>query len=299
VINLRTPEQAISAAFSFARDHGIAAERPIPLRSTNHAVAWLYPAPIVAKVDVRHSHRLHMEMTLARELAALHAPIVLPAAEMPPVVHSRLGFEMTFWRYHAQDPGAQLPTHRVALALGQLHAALARTSPALKARLPSYLRELDCARALLADPDGLSALSHPDRELLATAFDRLRPEMLTLAGPERTRVLHGSPHAYNVLAVDGEARFLDLESACTGPAEWDLAHLDEDGELDCVEPVDARLLWLCRALASVMTATWCWAAVDRGDLRQHAEWHLYRIRTTVAPEFLQATAVRRESPAGA
>lgn len=85
-------EDAISAAVGLARDHGITVEKPVPLRSTNNAVAWLYPAPIVAKVGVGRDSRLDTELKVAQELTALGAPVVPPASEMPQVVHVRHGF---------------------------------------------------------------------------------------------------------------------------------------------------------------------------------------------------------------
>jgi len=87
-------------------------------------------------------------------------------------------------------------------------------------------------------------------------------------------VIHGSPHPYNVLLADGEPRFIDFEATCIGPVEWDLAHTSPDTVHHYTGAVDAQLLENCRDLVRVKTAAWCWADVDRGDLRQHAEMHL-------------------------
>jgi Ser/Thr protein kinase RdoA (MazF antagonist) len=41
--------------------------------------------------------------------------------------------------------------------------------------------------------------------------------------------LHGSPHDLNVLGPSTNLpRFIDFETMCTGPFEWDLAHVDGD-----------------------------------------------------------------------
>lgn len=280
------PGEAISAAVDIVRDHGITVEKPVPLRSTNNTVAWLYPAPIVAKVATGRDSRAHTELKIAQELAVLGAPVVHPAPEMPQVVHSRNGFEVTFWRYHAQRASPEIPAGRIAGALRQLHAALAKISPAVRARLPSYMQELDSARSLLAEPDGLPALFAPDRRLLAATFDRLQAEMVALVTSNDIRVLHGGPHSYNVLVVDGEPTFIDLETACTGPVEWDLAYIDE---LGYGLPINPRLLWLCQGMVSVKTAIWCWRDVERADFREHAEWHLSHVKTSIAPQVLSCT----------
>ena len=60
-------EAAISAAVGIARDHGITVDRPATLRSTNNAVAWLHPAPVVAKVGVGRNPRLSTELNVARD----------------------------------------------------------------------------------------------------------------------------------------------------------------------------------------------------------------------------------------
>jgi hypothetical protein len=89
-----------------------------------------------------------------------------------------------------------------------------------------------------------------------------------------------------VLAVEGEPRFIDFETACTGPMEWDLAHVEAGFESFHGDSFDRRLLWLCRSMASLKTAVLCWADVDRGDFREHAELHLENVRENVAPRLV-------------
>lgn len=276
--------EAISVALQIAREHGLRIDHPIPLRSTNNAVAWLAPTEIVAKVGVGLHSRLHKELRVATELAGIGAPIVPPATELPAVVHSRQGLEVTFWRYHPQSPQTDdCPAEHIAPALRHFHTALRHLSPALKSTIPSFEGKLAHVRALLTQPESLPALAARDRRLLARTFERLEAQLNDLVSAEDSTLIHGEPHAYNVLFVSGEPRFIDLETVCTGPIEWDLACLDEPAEDAYGASIRPRLLWVCRGMASVCTAALCWADVERGDLREHAEWHLSHVKTRIAP----------------
>lgn len=274
---------AISVAADVARDLGLTVGEPVPLRSTNNAVAWLRPTSIVAKVSATRNSRLRTELEVARELCALGGPVVSPAPELPAIVHRRGGLEMTFWRYHAQVPTAEPSPDRVALALRRLHAALAQLPTVVKASLPSYSEELSDARSLLADQAALPAITSADRTMLVNTFDRLQSRLDELVSVDRFVAIHGAPHSYNVLLIGGEPAFIDFETTCMGPVEWDLGHLDAQAEPLFRDLIQSELLWLCRGMASVKTATLCLADVDRGDMREHAEWHLAHVREHVAP----------------
>src|SRR5262249_26139523 len=167
-------ETAISIAADVARGFGLKVEEPVPLRSTNNAVAWLRPANVVAKVSTRHNSRLDKELQVVRQLYAFDAPVVSPAPELPAVVHYCHGFEMTFWRYYAQQSATEAQPDRLAVALRQLYAALGRLPPALKGTLPSYMAELNSVRSLFGAHTTLSAITSADRDLLRNTFDRLR-----------------------------------------------------------------------------------------------------------------------------
>jgi Ser/Thr protein kinase RdoA (MazF antagonist) len=236
-------------------------------------VAWLRPSNVVAKAGAGRHPRLQIELEVALELAALSAPVVSPAAEVPAVVHWRDGLPITFWRYHPQPDEAEIAAGRTLAALALLHAALARISPGLRARLPPYMQDLLRARTHIDSP-GIAALALKDRQLLADTFDSLQRELDARSPREAHGVIHGSPHAYNVLCVDGEPRFIDFETVCTGPAEWDLVHVEEEG----AGADETRLRKVCREMASVVIAIWCWSEMERGDLREHAQWHLDRVR---------------------
>ncbi len=277
---------AISVAADFAREFGLTVEQPVPLRSTNNAVAWLRPANVVAKVSVGRNSRLRTEWAVARELCKLGGPVVSLASQLPRIVHRRGGLEMTFWQYHPQLAGAEPPPAGVALALRQLHAALARLPTEVLASLPSYLEELDDARSLLVDHDALPAISQSDRNMLVNTLDRLQARLDERVLVDRLVAIHGAPHPYNVLLVGGAPVFIDFETTCIGPVEWDLAHLDPQAEPLFRDVTESELLWLCRSMASVKTATFCLADIERGDMREHAQWHLAHVREHVAPKVL-------------
>ena len=75
------------------------------------------------------------------------------------------------------------------------------------------------------------------------------------------QLLHGEPHPGNVLTTKNGLLFIDLETCCRGPVEFDLAHAPEEvGEH--YPGVDQDLLRECRILVLAMITTWRW---DRGD----------------------------------
>ncbi|UUN25231.1 phosphotransferase [Streptomyces sp. FIT100] len=87
------------------------------------------------------------------------------------------------------------------------------------------------------------------------------------------QLLHGEPHPGNLLTTKNGLLFIDLETCCRGPVEFDLAHAPE--EVGAHYPgVDQDLLRACRILVLAMITTWRW---DRGDQypngrRLGAEW---------------------------
>jgi len=164
---------AIEAAVRVANGFGLRLQEPVLLRSTNNIVAWLRPAPIVAKVGMGRQPGFRREISVARELSALGAPVVPPSRELPAILHSRDGFEITFWFHCPQPSEVDFTGPQIAAALKRLHAAYATISRELRADLPSYMSELESVSELLCDVVRLSALPEADRHLLRHAFDHL------------------------------------------------------------------------------------------------------------------------------
>ncbi len=87
---------------------------------------------------------------------------------------------------------------------------------------------------------------------------------LTRAIRERAtteQLLHGEPHPGNLLRTQEGLLFIDFETVCRGPVEFDVADAPED-----VSPhypgLDDELLRECRVLILAMVAAWRW---DRDD----------------------------------
>jgi hypothetical protein len=95
-----------------------------------------------------------------------------------------------------------------------------------------------------------------------------------------TKVVHGSPHRFNILLVEGTPRFIDFETVEIAPLEWDLAHLEPEVADLYPGELDDEVLALSRVMVSAATSAWCWEGVDRGpDMRFHAQHHLDVVRS--------------------
>lgn len=85
---------------------------------------------------------------------------------------------------------------------------------------------LDRARSALFDDRLIVALPQADRRFLRSAFDAMLTELEEHALAERA--LHGEPHDGNYLHTTFGLRWIDFESTCNEPLEWDLAFLSDD-----------------------------------------------------------------------
>ncbi|HEU5345685.1 MAG TPA: phosphotransferase, partial [Ktedonobacterales bacterium] len=75
------------------------------------------------------------------------------------------------------------------------------------------------------------------------------------------QILHGEPHPGNVLTTKHGLLFIDLETCCRGPVEFDLAHAPEAASAQ-YPGINHDLLRACRILMLAMITSWRW---DRDD----------------------------------
>ena len=85
--------------------------------------------------------------------------------------------------------------------------------------------------------------------------------------------MHGEPHPGNLLRTRKGLLFIDFETCCRGPVEFDIAHglfASEDGRALDAEEVcehypgaDQDLIEQCRILIWAMITTWRWRQDDQ------------------------------------
>ena len=224
-------------------------------------------ADLVARVAPAAHRVARFEIDLARRLAACGSPVAAPDPRVEPRVYARDGFDITLWTHHEPVEPRDVPPAGYARALERLHAGM-RT---LDVPTPHFTDRVGQARRLVADHDRTPALAGADRALLAGTLRDLEEAVLGRGRAEQ--LLHGEPHPGNVLATRNGLLFVDFETCCRGPVEFDLAHAPADvGEH--YPGIDRDLLRRCRILVLAMVTTWRW---DRDDLfpdghRLAAEW---------------------------
>ena len=260
--------RAVAAGASTAAALGLAVEDAVVLHDSNKVTLLLVPCGVVARVarESRVAHRVaRSEIEIARGLAASGSPVAALDPRVEPRVHERDGFLVTLWTHYEPAPRG-VPPADYAGALERLHAGLR----ALDVPAPHALDRVAQAQRLVASRDRTPALVDADRELLGTALRTLRR---AVGGRGAGQLLHGEPHPGNVLATRDGPLFIDLETCCRGPVEFDLVHAPaEVGEH--YPGVDVDLLRECRILVLAMITTWRW---ERGDQlpngrRLGAEW---------------------------
>jgi hypothetical protein len=192
-----------------------------------------------------------------------------------PRVHERDRFVVTLWTYYEPVPFRGVSPADYADALARLHAGMR----GLDLPAPHFTDRVGQAQRLVANRDRTPRLADADREMLGETLRSARRLVVERGAAEQ--VLHGEPHPGNLLDTKNGLLFIDLETCCRGPVEFDLAHAPE--EVSGHYPgADQDLLRDCRILVLAMITTWRW---DRGDQlpngrRLGTEW-LGQIRTAL------------------
>ena len=168
---------------------------------------------------------------------------------MAPRVYERDGFTITLWTYYAPRTARELSPAEYADALSRLHVGMQHVD----VTTPHFTDRVREAQLLVGSRDRTPELGDADRDLLVNTFGRVMPIIAGRGAAEQ--LLHGEPHPGNVLNTKDGPLFIDLETACRGPVEFDLAHVPKDVSA-CYAGVDQALLDVCRVLVLAMVAAW-------------------------------------------
>jgi thiamine kinase-like enzyme len=183
-----------------------------------------------------------------------------PRAE--PRVYVRDEFAVTLWTYYEPVSSRNVAPSEYARALERLHAGMREidvTAPHLTDRVAE-------AQWLVGNPALTPELADADRELLSNTLQSLRRSIGDRGADEQ--LLHGEPHPGNLLSTGNGLLFIDFETCCRGPLEFDIAHAPEEvGERYLAANQD--LVRECRILTLAMIATWRW---DRDDQLPNGRW---------------------------
>ena len=245
----------MAAAMSIASSLDLAVDDAIVLQDSNRLTVRLLPCDVLARVATVALQVSQFEVELAQRLAETGCPVAVLEPRVDPRVYERDGFAVTLWTYYEPAPPLEVSPADYASALGRLHAGMRK----LDIPAPHYTDRVEQAQQLVASRDRTPALADADRELLGGTLRNLRRVIGDRGAAEQ--LLHGEPHPGNVLTTNNGLLFIDLETCCRGPVEFDLAHAPEEVSED-YPGINQDLLRECRLLVLAMITAWRW---DRGD----------------------------------
>jgi aminoglycoside phosphotransferase (APT) family kinase protein len=181
--------------------------------------------------------------------------VAVPDPRAESRVYERDGFVVTLWTYYQPEMSGEVSPVDYANALERLHSGMRK----LDLRTPHFTDRVEEAQHLVETTHLSPHLADADRELLITTLRSRRQAIVGRGAAEQ--LLHGEPHPGNVLSTKSGLLFIDFETCCRGPVEFDLAHVPEDAS-ERYPGADQDLLSQCRVLVLAMVAAWRW---DLGD----------------------------------
>lgn len=256
---MQIPElpRALAAARSTASALGLTVGDAIVLQNSNRIMLRLMPCDVVARVaTMAYQTSAEFEVELAQRLAETESPVALLDPRVEPRVHMRDGFVMNMWTFYESVPPQQVPPADYAHALGRLHAGMRQ----LNITTPHFTDRIAEAQQLVSSRDHAPALADSDRELLSNTLRSLKRAIGDRCAAEQ--ILHGEPHPGNLLSTKYGLLYIDLETCCRGPVEFDIAHTPK-GVSEHYPEIDQELLSECRGLTLAMVAAWRWDPGDR------------------------------------
>jgi hypothetical protein len=247
---------AVGAAMSTASALDLKVDDAVVLQDSNRIAVRLLPCDVLARVaHIAHQAGAAFEVDVARRLAETDSPVGGLEPRVEPRVDVRHGFAVTLWTYYEPVSHRDVAPVEYVQALERLHAGLRQIDVAA----PHFTDRVAEAQRLVASRTHTPHLADADRELLSSTLRSLRRSIGDSGADEQ--LLHGEPHPGNLLRTQKGLLFVDLETCCRGPVEFDFAHAPEEvGEL--YGAANSGLLGECRVLVPAMVATWRW---DRDD----------------------------------
>jgi aminoglycoside phosphotransferase (APT) family kinase protein len=254
---VESPEvaRAIDAAISIAVALDLPADDAAVLQNSNKLALRLLPCDVFARVAAAGREHAAFEVELAQRLAETESPVAALEPRVEPRGHERDGFEVTLWTYY-EPVTAEISPAAYAEALERLHAGMRK----LEVPTPHFTDRVAEAQRIVSSREDSPALLDDDRRMLASTLRRLRRAIRDHGAAEQ--LLHGEPHPGNVLSTANGPLFVDLETCCHGPVEFDLAHVPESVS-EHYSSVDQALLRDCRQLVLAMVAAWRWEPGDQ------------------------------------
>ena len=248
-------QSALGAAMSTVSALDLTVDDAIVLHNSNKLAVRLLPCDVLARVAPTAHQVAQLEVDLARRLAGTESPVAVLEPRVEPRVYERDGFTVTLWTYYEPVTPREVSPADYADALERLHAGMRK----LDVRTPHFTDRVEAAQQLVVSSALTPELADADRELLIDTLRSGRQAIGDRGAAEQ--VLHGEPHPGNVLSTKAGLLFIDFETCCRGPVEFDLAHVPEEVS-ERYADADEELLGECRVLVLAMVAAWRW---DPGD----------------------------------
>jgi len=241
--------RAVAAATSAASALGLTVDRAVVLHASNRLALRLLPSDVVARVALASHGAAQLEVDLASRLAGTDCPVATLYPRVPPRVYEQDGFAITLWTHYVSLPSRELSPAGYADALSRLHLGLRH----IDLTTPHFLDRVREAEHIVRNVEATAGVSETDRDLLTSTLTTAAGAIGERGAAEQ--LLHGEPHPGNVLNTMEGPLFIDLETCCRGPVEFDLAHVPED--VSALYPnIDQALLRHCRILVLAMVAAW-------------------------------------------
>jgi Phosphotransferase enzyme family len=247
--------RAVGAAVEVASGLGLPAADARVLQNSNKLALRLLPCDVFARVAFAGLEAFQAELEIGRRLAEFDVSVASLEPRVEPRVYERHGFALTLWTYYEQV-GRDVSPADYAKALERLHASMSKVDVAV----PHFSDRVAEAQQLIASADRSPGLEDSERKLLSSTLRSQRREISDRSSAEQ--LLHGEPHAGNLLNTKSGPLFIDLETCCRGPVEFDLAHVPEEVS-ECYSGADQELLRACRLLVLAMVAAWRWDLDDQ------------------------------------
>jgi aminoglycoside phosphotransferase (APT) family kinase protein len=248
-------QRAVTAAMSIASSLDLTVDEAIVLHNSNKLTLRLLPCDALARVAPVAHQVAQFEIELAQQLAESKSPVAALDPRVEPRVYERDDLAVTLWTYYEPPTRGEVSSVEYADALERLHAGMRKVD----VPTPHFTDRVEEAQQLVANRDHTPALADADREFLGDTLRSLRRAIGERGGAEQ--LLHGEPHPGNLLTTKNGPLFIDLETCCRGPVEFDLAHAPEEVS-EHYPGVNQDLLRECRILVLAMITTWRW---DRAD----------------------------------